>query len=334
WFSQPDPTGKPDGHRKLHHVWGRHLPAREMGAPADLAAKIKAAVSASTTDDAAGLAGNSAAVTSFISQVKTQSVLARIFSERWALQVPFNTRLMSIGLEANAAVVGGGLPIPVQGLSWDDPLIVNPEKIAAALVLTNELWNNTSAAGQNFVNAQLRAAIATACDRFLFGKLTNGGTYDPTFNSQLGRADPDDLHVWMLAALNRVNTRAAGNLVWAVSPQAANMLALMNDETLNPFGGYIAKIPAVMTSGFTGNRIGLIDAAAIGGHIERLEITSTDEGSIEMTDDPSNSSTGATGSTVVSLFQTHSSAVKYVLSLGLAPVRDDAAAFVTFEEYS
>lgn len=138
----------------------------------------------------------------------------------------------------------------------------------------------------------------------------------------------------MLAAMNRVNTSAAGNLVWAVSPQAANMLALLDDDTLNPFGGTIAKIPAVMTSGFTGSRMGLIDAAAIGGNVEGLEIISSSDGSIEMADDPTNTSTGATGSTIVSLFQTESSAVKYVLSLGLEQVRDDAGAFITFEEYS
>ncbi|MDO6584811.1 phage major capsid protein [Salipiger sp. 1_MG-2023] len=308
--------------------------AREMGAPAELAAKLKAAVGAETTDGAPGLAGSSAAVVGFISQMRTQSVLARIFSERWAMQVPFNTRLMSIGLEANAAVVGGGLPIPVQGLPWDDPLIVNPEKIAAALVLTNELWNNTSAAGQSFVNVQLRAAIAAACDRFLFTKLTSGGTFDGTVNTQLGRPDPDGLHVALLAALNRVNTRAAGNLVWAVSPQAANMLALLDDDTLNPFGGTIAKIPAVMTSAFTGSRLSLIDAAAIGGNIERLEITSSDEAAIEMADDPTNTSATPSGTNLVSMFQTNSTVVKYVLNLGLEPVRDDAAAFISFEEYS
>lgn len=301
--------------------------ARGMGAPAELAAKIKAAVGGETTDDAPGLSGHSAAVTAFINQMRDQSVFARIFSERWAMQVPFHTRLMSIGVEANASVIGDGLPIPLQGLNWDDPLIVTPSKIAAALVLTNELWGDVSAQGQSFVNTQLRAAVSAAADSFLFGKLTTAGVFDESVLTTADFPDAGSLRGVMLGALNRVNTRAAGRLVWAASPAAANMLALMEDDTLNPFGGTIAKIPAVITGGFTGARLALVDAAAIGGNIERLEITSSEQATLEMADNPTGD-----GTSVVSLFQTDSSAVKYVLSLGLEPVRDDAAAFITFEE--
>lgn len=307
--------------------------SRELGAPAELAAKLKAAVGAEISEDVPGLSGSSAAVTAFISQMRTQSVLARIFAEKWASAVPLNHRLMSLGLDATAAVVGQGMPIPVQGLPWNDPVIVSAEKIAAALILTNELWRDASAAGQNFVNTQLRAAIAAASDRFLFAKLINGGTSEIGVETFGGRPLSDALRTALLATLNAVHTRAAGRLVWAVSPQAANMLATEEDDKLNPFTGTIAAIPAVISGGLTGSRLGLIDAAAIGGNVERLEITSTDDATIEMADDPANDTMTPTGSTnMVSLFQTNSTAVKYVLRLGLEPVRDSAAAFITFEE--
>ncbi|GAA6202482.1 phage major capsid protein [Aquicoccus sp. SU-CL01552] len=318
----------------LHHdIESIEGAARRLGAPAELAAKIKAAVGAEVSSDAPGLSGASAAVTAFISQMRTQSVLARIFAERWALRVPFNTRLMSVGMDATAAVVTGGKPIPVTDLDWDDPLIVEREKIAAALVLTKELWADATAAGQGFVNTQMRAAIATACDNFLFAKLTDSGTSDETVTTLGGLPDIDDLRGAMLGALNSVHTRAAGNPVWAVSPTAANMLAMVGDEELNPFSGQVAKIPAVITSGFTGSRMGLVDAAAIGGNLDRLEIVSTDEAVVEMATDPTNDTTTPTGSdSVVSLFQTDSVAMKYVVHLGLEPVRDNSAAFITFDE--
>lgn len=309
--------------------------AIRMGAPRDMAAKLKAAVEGgSTTGAASGLAGSSTYTTAFLNQMRTQSVLARIFADRLALAVPLRTRLMSMGMVTSAAVVGQGLPFPIRGLDYDNPIVVAPAKIGAAVVLTKELWRNTSSAGQAFVNSQLRAAIAAAADRFLFAQLTNLETVDLTVSTFAGLPLDADLRAALLAVLNAVNTRAAGALVWAFSPAAANMMTMVDDPRgqMNPFGGAFLGLPAIITSGLDGARLALIDAAAIGGNIEELEITSATDTVIEMEGEPTNTPITPTGAAMVSLFQTDSVAIKYVLRLGLEPVMDHVVAFINFQE--
>lgn len=125
--------------------------AIQMGAPRDMAAKLKEAVEGGSTEIASGLAGSSVYTTAFLNQMRTQSVLARIFADRLALAVPLRTRLMSMGMDTSAAVVGQGLPFPIRGLDFENPITVVPVKIGAAVVLTKELWRDTSSAGQAFV---------------------------------------------------------------------------------------------------------------------------------------------------------------------------------------
>lgn len=300
--------------------------ALELGAPPELAAKIKAAVGAESVGTMPAFAGSSTALTAFISQASESSLLLRMFADRAALTVPLRTRLLSMGLNATAAVVGEGLPFPIQGLPYEAPVTVQPFNIVAAIVATQELWENTTSEGQAFINAQLRAAVASAADQELFDKLTNSGTDDLLVGMDSGgHVDATELIDALRAAMDAVHTRARGRLMWGMSPLAANLLTMLNDprRDLNPLGGEFLGSPAIVTDGLAGRRIALIDASAIAGSVGGMSVDAVRHATIEMGDQPSSAA-----SSQVSLFQTNSTAVKVQLTLGIETIRDDAVAFI------
>ena len=182
--------------------------ALDLGAPPELAAKIKAAIGAESTTSQPGLAGSSTAVTAFISQASETSILLRILADRAPTIAPMRTRLIATAQDVTAAIAGEGQPIPMQRLPLANPITLEPARIAAATVLTKELLRDVSTEGAQFVSSLLRGAIAQAADAFLFSRLTDSGTLHLSSDGS-----DADLLAQLRAALMAVGRRAGTGFI-------------------------------------------------------------------------------------------------------------------------
>lgn len=188
--------------------------ALELGAPPELAARLKAAVAAETTTGQPGLAGSSRAVTAFVSQASETSVLMRMIADRATYPVPLRTRVYRPEEDMVATVVAEGRPVPIQGFPLSG-FTVEPVKIGGAIAVTDELLRATSRDGQALLNSMLRAAVAKAADEYMFSTLTNSGTLIEAADT----TDSSAMAAYALA-LGAVATRAADR-IYAVFGTAA-----------------------------------------------------------------------------------------------------------------
>lgn len=297
----------------------------DICAPSGIAERIKAA--AETTTSQPGLAGGTTKVQSFISQAAQNSVLLRMIADRATYQVPLRTAVYLPDADMTAQVVGEGQPVPVQGVSLDRTRI-DSFKIAGAIVVTEELARNISAQGQAFLNTQLRAAVAKASDIELFTRLTDSGTPAISVNGSAG-----DVLSGVRTALAATTTRATDRPYYAFSVGAAAWFSALEGlpENCDIYGGIFLNRPCVVTEALADMRMATINAQSVAGHVDRLDISASRDGTVEMLDSPTNDSMTPTATNQVSLFQTHSAAIKVVTHLACEPIREDGVAFVDIE---
>lgn len=297
-----------------HSRIGRAAAAAEAGAPAQIVEAIKSAVAA--TDRTSDLAGTSTAVTAFLEAAAGGSVLLRMIADRATHRAPLNARLMS-ATGVSASVVAEGAPIRLSAATFKGEQL-HLHKVAAMLAITDDLWRDTSSAGQQFVIKQLREAVGQAADAALFADIITA--------SDLGTAA--DVPAALAALLAEVHTTATASLYWALSPTAANAAAVLDHPRVDPLGGTILGRPAVITSGLSGKQIALIDARGLVAEVEGVSVTASGEALLEMDDAPTHDATTPTGASLVSMFQTDTTAVRALMYLGAHQLRTGAAAVI------
>ncbi|NVK20853.1 MAG: hypothetical protein HWE30_19415 [Methylocystaceae bacterium] len=187
---------------------------------------------------------------------------------------------------------------------------------------------NTSPAGQAFLNHQLRGAVAKASDVVLFARLTDSGTL-----SLGGGATWAEILAAVREALGAVITRATDRAYFAFSVQAANYLSALENapDDTNPWDGTFLGRPAIITEGLAGMNFAVVNAQAVVGAVDALDISASNAGTVELVDNPTNDSITGTATTQVSLWQTNSIAVKVVTHLACEPIRETGVAFIEIE---
>jgi HK97 family phage major capsid protein len=232
-------------------------------------------------------------------------------------------------------------------------------KAAGMVAIDEELAMSSSPSAELLVRDDLRDAIATFLDdQFLepnYGGTPNVAPASVTYgvtpvtptgtNAAAVSADIKTLFSTAIAAELDISTA-----VWVMSPTTALSLSLMQNAlgqteypglTIN--GGTWQGLPVIVSTTATvsgspqyGNMIVLLFPREIfvadeGG----VTISTSNEASIQMLDNPTNTSTGATtATTMVSMYQTHSIAIKAVRFINWAKRRTAAAAFIQAAAYA
>lgn len=299
---------------------------RRLGAPAEIAARVKAAAETTATQE--GMAGSSAAVTAFIAHAARSSILLRIVADSAARAVPLRTRVNAFADDLPATLVTEGKPIPISGFN-SDIFILEPFKIAAAVALTAELWENTSRDGQRMVGTLLRSAVARAADAALFSRLNVSGA-TPVIPIA---GDKASMLSGLREGLDAVHVRSSGLVYYGFAPSAANWLATVDGlpADMNPMAGTFLGRPAIVTDALQGRRIAILDADSVVAAVDNVELNTASAGAIQLTDPPTNDSLTPTAGPMVSLFQTNTIAMKIVLALAVEGLRDASVAFVDIE---
>lgn len=270
----------------------------------------------------------------FIEFLRPRTIIGQITSWR---SIPFNVRMGSLTSGLTGYWVGQGKPIPLsKGTTGSTSLAVT--KVAAMAALDEELMRLSSPSAEQLVRDELAAASIAIIDTSLIDPNQGGTaniqpaslTYNVTPVTATGTnyaALSTDLQA-MFDTIHDADVDPAG-AVLVMTPQQALGLSMMvtslgvrqfND--ISDTGGSIFG-KQVVVSRYVGSITGSPDYGDMIVLILPREVFMADDGSatieasreasIEMLDNPTNLSTGATAATaMVSMFQTHSTALKAV----------------------
>jgi HK97 family phage major capsid protein/HK97 family phage prohead protease len=327
----------------------------------DLHTVLKAAVAAGSTTNptwAGNLVQYQNLVDEFIEFLRPATVIGRIPGLR---RVPFNVRVGRQTAGGSAYWVGEGQPKPVTSLAFDTVTLLWT-KLANIAVFTDELARFSSPSVDTLVRDDLAAAIIQEQDT-AFLDPANAGTANVKPASILNGTTPivssgtdaDAVRSDALALLNTFITAGVptGGLVWITTESIASVLETM----VNAMG--VREFPTVMANGGTFMGRPLIASQVIppsGSPLTsnlalinprdimladdgEVTIDASREASLQMDSAPTNASTGGsppapTATTLVSMFQTNSVAVRAERYINWAKARASAARYVSGAHYA
>ncbi len=299
--------------------------AEAAGAPSSVIRMLqKTAVGAgSTVDGDWGSADYYNAQNAFIAAAQTASVFYRLFADNAFLKMPLRTRVGVTSANATGFIMGQGKPRPLSRLRLANHFL-EPVTAAALIVASDELIKNITPAGQTLFNNLMRQAVAAVVDQKFFDLIIDGDT--PIIQS-LG---PDDAAVMsdMRSLLSGVAIGEGANLYFIVAEDVAKAASTMPllFPAMSATGGELLNLPAIVSNVVDTGTITLVNAAAIAANSDTIELRTSRQTNIEMSDTPSSDGSTGTGSTSVSMFQTDSAALMAVASFAAERLRNDAVA--------
>jgi HK97 family phage major capsid protein/HK97 family phage prohead protease len=319
---------------------------------------LKAAVAAGDTTSvgwASELVYNQNLVADFIEFLRPQTILGKMMG---LTRVPFNVRMSGQDSGSTAYWVGQGKPVPVSKLHTME-VTLGIAKAAGMVILTEELVRSSAPSAETLVRNDLTAAIAAFLDvQFISpdyaasanvspASITNGVT--PTAatgtTSATLRADVQTLFgIWIAANLNPQGG------VWIMTPGTALAISLMLNAlgqpvfpTITMNGGTFFGLPVIVSNAAKqvgspvageGNLIVLANAPEILlADDGQVTIDASREASLEMLDNPTNATVGPTATSMVSMFQTNSVAIRAVRFINWKKRRVEAVAYIKDAAY-
>lgn len=330
-------------------VWMRSTPELAM-----IAKTAIPAADSTTAGWASELAYAQNMANDFIEFLRPMTIIGRIpnFS-----RVPFNMRVGGLSAGTTGYWVGQGLPIPVsKGTSTSTSLAIT--KAAGISAITKELARLSTHSAELMIRNDLaRAVVETIDDAFINpnnGGITNEkpasiiyGVTPVTPTGTTFAAMRTDFQTLMETSFD-ANLDTSGS-VWLMSHSAALRLSMMVnalDQRVNPGmtpnGGEWLGYPVI-----TSQKLQIAGSPSFGDIIiflhprevyladdGQVTLESSDQVSLQLLDNPTNQSTGSTApTTVVSMFQTESIAIKAVRYINWVKRRSQAAQWITLSGY-
>lgn len=291
---------------------------------------LKAAVAAGTTTDstwAAPLVEYQIMASEFIEFLRPLTIIGRIPNLR---RVPFNIKMPRQTSGGNAYWVGQGAPKPLTKLDFDN-VTLRWTKLATIAVLTEELVRFSNPAAEQLTRDALAEAIIQQSDVDFV---------DPS-KAEVSDVSPESITHGITPIVSsgndaesvRADIRAvfasfiASNLtptngVWIMTSTTALALSLMVNALgqpefpgINMLGGTFWGMPVVTSESVPTESDGGLVILANASDIlladdGQVVIDASREASLQMLDNPTNNSSTATATTMVSMFQTNSVAIR------------------------
>jgi HK97 family phage major capsid protein len=293
----------------------------------------------------------------FINFLRPMTVLGRLQGMR---RVPFNVRIGSLTSGTTGYWVGQGQPVPMSK-GTTGSLTLGITKAAGMSAYDDEILKLSTPSIEVMVRDDLAKAVAQTVD-LAFLDPSNGG---------ITNVEPASI-LYNIAGITPSGTNAAAisadvasvfagaigafldpsQAVWVMSPTTALKLSLMLTSlgtpqypTISITGGTWQGLPVIVSPNLNvqgspsgtdfSNAIMLIfPSEIILADDGDVSIDISNEASIQMLDNPTNLSTGATAPTTsVSMFQTQSWAIKAVRYVNWVKRRSTAAAWIKAAAY-
>ena len=318
---------------------------------------LKAAVAAGTTTDttwAAPLVDYQTMAGEFIELLRPATIIGRIPGLR---RVPFNIRMASQTSGSTQYWVGEGAPKPVSKLGFSE-VTLRWAKAAGIVVLTEELVRAANPSAEAVVRADMIAQNAQFLDeQFIHpgvGEVANvspgsitAGITPVTATGTTAAAFRTDMQT-LLSSFITSNLDVSDLVMIMSSVSAMRFSFMMNaldqrefpDVSMN--GGNIGGIPVITSQSANvsgsptyGNLIIVLKPSEIMlADDGQVIIDASREASLQMLDNPTNSPTGGTTATsMVSMFQTNSVAIRAERFINWKRRRDAAVAWINNTAY-
>lgn len=267
--------------------------------------------------------------------------------------IPFNVRIPGQTSGGNAYWVGEGAPKPLTKFDFND-VELRWAKLANIAVVTEELIRFSSPSAERLVRDSLASAIIAKADTDFVdptkaassnvspASITNGVTAIASLGNTAAdiRCDIQNLWAPFIAANN-----APRNAVYIMDSVTALGLSMMQNPlgqaeypglTLN--GGTFMGVPVIVSDYLPQSSAGSILILANASDIwladdGQVTIDASREASLQMLDNPTNNSSTATATTMVSMFQTNSVAIRAERYINWAKRRSSAVQYLSGVDY-
>lgn len=294
---------------------------------------MKATVEAGTTLDAtwaAPLVDYQNFAGDFVEYLRPRTILGQFGTGNIPSlnRIPFNVRIAGQTTGGQAYWVGEGAPKPLTSFDFNDTEL-RWNKIATIAVLTNELIRFSDPSAERLVRDGLAAAVIERADIDFVdpakaavanvspASITNGITGIPSSGNTAEDIRADIAALWapFIAARN-----APRNAVYLMDSTTALALSMMVNPLgqsefpgINMNGGTFNGVPVIVSDYLPvdsgGGMVVLLNASDIWlADDDQVTIDASREASLQMLDGPTNNSATGTPTTMVSMFQTNSTA--------------------------
>lgn len=292
----------------------------------------------------------------FIDLVRPQTILGRLQGFR---RVPFNIRVGSQSSGSTAYWVGEGKPVPVSRLGTSE-VTLGMAKAAGLVVITKELMMSSEPSAEalvrddlvktnvKFIDEQFIQPDYAASANVSPASITNGVTPTAATGTALTNVKQD---VNTLIKAFITNQVPVTGLAWVMHPNLALAFTLMQNAVgQNEFpqmtltGGTFYGLPAVASESATqagspvtgeGQLLVLVNTNEILlADDGQVDVEASTEASIQMLDNPTNDVTTPTPTTMVSMFQTDSIALRAVRHINWAKRRSNVVQYIKDAAYT
>lgn len=296
---------------------------------------LKAAVAAGTTTDtdwASALVEYNQFAGDFVNYLRPKTILGKFGTGNIPnlRQIPFNIHIRGQTSGGSGYWVGQGQPKPLTKFNFEDAYL-GFAKVANIAVLTQELMRFSNPAAEGLVRDALAEALMERMDTdFIDPTKSSEANVSPasiTYNVTQNQASGTDADAVRADVKTLMDVFIAANItpssgVWIMSESTALTLSLMRNALgqkefpdITMLGGMFEGLP-VITSQFVANDsdgafIHLVNATDIWiADDGQVVIDASREASLQMLDNPTNNSADGTATTMVSMFQTNSVAIR------------------------
>jgi HK97 family phage major capsid protein len=329
--------------RVLKHVSGRTVES-----------VLKATVAAGTTQDADYAAPLVEYVTyagDFVEFLRPRTLVGQFGtgSIPSLRRIPFNVHIKGATSGGTGYWVGEGAPKPVTAFGFND-VYHGWYKVAGIAVLTDELIRFSDPSAQTLVRDMLSDALVERMDTDFIdpdfagsanvspASITNGIAATPSSGNTAADIRADLVALW--AASDAANHNFDNPVYIMRSATARAASALVNGlgqpefPNLGPRGGSLGGVPVLVSnyvpSASGGAYVILVNASDIYLSDDgQATVDFSREASIQMLDNPTNNSATGTPTTLVSMFQTDSTAIRAHRFLNWSRRRDTAVAVLS-----
>jgi HK97 family phage major capsid protein len=308
-----------------------------------------------TSGWASELVYNQNLASEFIEYLRPKTIIGQIPG---ITKVPFNIRIPGESAVPTGYWVGQGAPIPVSK-STTTSITLGIAKAGGMCVLTKELIMSSQPSAEEMMRNSLSKSVIQFLDQQFIApdyaavanvspaSLTNGVT--PTAASGTAatnfRTDIQTLfNTWIT---NNVDPSGA---VWVMTATQALALSMMLNAlsqpyfpTMTPRGGTLNGYPVIVSQSCAqvgspvateGQMIVLINAPDILlADDGQVTVDASDQASIQMLDNPTNNAQAGTPTTMVSMWQTESVALRAIRFINWTKRRSNAVAYIKDAAY-
>jgi len=316
--------------------------------------RIKAAVLAGTTTgatNAAPLVRSENFEGDFVEFLRPQTIIGK-FGENGIpslRRIPFNTRIIGQTSGGAGYWVGEGAPKPLTAFDYS-AVELRWAKVANIAVLTEELLRFSTPSAERMTRDALAAALIERLDLDFItpskaavanvspASITNGVTPIVSTGTTEANLRTDLKALWASYITNNIDPSSA---VYIMNPRTALSVSLMQNPlgqssfpglTMN--GGTLLGVPVIVSNYVPVATAGALVILANASDIYladdgQVSIDASREASLQMDNAPTNNSATATPTTVVSMFQTNSVALRAERYINWAKRRPQAVAFLS-----